>query len=395
MNARRGIGLVAAGVVVAAWMVGSTTIAVVAVGLALAAAGAGVWAGLVRRGLTVERTSVGIARVEGEPLRLRVRLRGRTRLASRVEWRDHVGPLGERTAPFDRTGRARLDLERVPRGRYRLGPGRLVVDDPLGITTLEVRGPADVTVLVRPRVPELHSLFTDSGAWGTGGRRSLQRRPSGLEPHSVRAYVEGEPLRAVHWPSSARRGELMVRELEDAPQDGLAVLLDVEAATVTGPAGDTSLDAAVRVAAGLVRAHTLRSRSSMLVIGTPEPEVHRLSSLGRDWEEALDALAAVEPARDAPLRQLVLSRDVLSRVPDLVVVTARPEVVADALAARVSSGLTAALVAIDAPTYAGRGSAAASPALLRLAAAGVALAVVRHGVPVEESLGALRTSAVG
>jgi hypothetical protein len=187
----------------------------------------------------------------------------------------------------------------------------------------------------------------------------------------------------------------MVRELEDAPQDGLAVLLDVEAATVTGPAGDTSLDAAVRVAAGLVRAHTLRSRSSMLVIGASQPRVHRLTSLGRDWEEALDALAAVEPARDAQLRPLVLARGLLAHVPELVVVTARPEVVADALAARVSDGRSAALVAIDAPTYAGRRPSAASPALLRLAAAGVPLSVVRHGVPIEESLGALRARAVG
>lgn len=395
MKARHGIGLAAACVVVAAWVVGSTTIAVVGIGVALAAAGTSAWARLVARELTVERTSLRIARVEGEPLRLGVRLRGRTWLASRVEWHDRVGPLGERAASFDRAGRARLDLERVPRGRYRLGPGRLVIDDPLGLTTLEVPGPGEVTVLVRPRVPELHTLFTDSGARGTGGRRALQPRPSGLEPHSVRVYVEGEPLRAVHWPSSARRGELMVRELEDAPQDGLAVLLDVEAATIAGDAGDTSLDAAVRVAAGLARTHTLRSRSSMLVIGTPEPQVHRLRSLGRDWESALDALAAFEPARNTPLRRLVLARGALSHVPDLVVVTARPEVVADALAARVSAGRSAALVAIDAPTYAGRRPSAASAALLRLASAGVPLAVVRHGVPIEDSLGALRVRAVG
>jgi uncharacterized protein (DUF58 family) len=348
------------------------------------------------RGLTVERTALGTARVEGEPLRLRVQLRGRTWLASSVEWRDQVGPLGERTTSFDRQGRARLDLERVPRGRYRLGPGRLRVADPLGITTLDVPGPAEVTILVRPRVPELHSLFTESGAWGTGGRRAHpQQRPSGLEPHSVRAYVEGEPLRAVHWPSSARRGELMVRELEDAPQDGLAVLLDVEAASVTGPAGDSSLDAAVRVAAGLARAHALRSRSALLVIGTSPPRVHRLTSLGRDWEEALDALAAVEAAPDVPLRELVRPRGLLAHVPDLVVVTARPEAVADALVARVSEGRSAALVSVDAPTFAGRRPSATSPALLRLAAAGVPLAVVRHGVRIEESLAALKVRAVG
>jgi hypothetical protein len=61
----------------------------------------------------------------------------------------------------------------------------------------------------------------------------------------------------------------------------------------------------------------------------------------------------------------------------------------------VSAGRSAALVAIDAPTYAGRRPSAPSAALLRLASAGVPLAVVRHGVPIEDSLGALRVRAVG
>ena len=59
------------------------------------------------------------------------------------------------------------------------------------------------------------------------------------------------------------------------------------------------------------------------MIGMPEPGVHRLTSLGRDWEAALDALAAVEPVRDAPVRELILARGALAHVPELVVVTAR------------------------------------------------------------------------
>ena len=128
------------------------------------------------------------------------------------------------------------------------------------------------------------------GEKGVAGCRV--RRPSGLEPHGVREYVEGEPLRAVHWPTSARRGELMVRDLEDAPRDSVAVVLDVEASSVAGPRGDSSLDDAVRAAAGIVRAHAARSRRALLVVGSPQPGVHRVESLGRDWDDALDALAA-------------------------------------------------------------------------------------------------------
>ncbi len=52
----------------------------------------------------------------------------------------------------------------------------------------------------------------------------------------MREYVEGESLRKVHWPSTAHRGQLMVKELEDAPRDEVAVLLDGDARA--GDAGE-------------------------------------------------------------------------------------------------------------------------------------------------------------
>ena len=395
MSGRVGAGVLAACVLAAAWLVGSTALAVLGIGLTAAALGARLWAMLVTSGLSVERLAVEDAPVEGEALGLEVELRGRRWLASRLEWRDRVGALGERRVNVGRGGRARLVLEDVPRGRYRLGPGRLLLRDPLGLTRLQLVDDRPAAVTVRPRVPELDTLFTDTGAWGEGGRRAAVRRPSGLEPHGVREYVEGEPLRAVHWPTSARRGELMVRELEDAPRDSVAIVLDVDADGVAGERGDSSLDDAVRATAGLVRAHARRSRRVVLVIGTAEPGVHRVRSVGQDWEIALDALAAVEPSRGTRLRELVAARGALATIPDLVVVTGRPEAVVDALLARVAVGRRAALVAVDSPTYAGRRPSAPSTTLLRLAGAGVALAILRHGVPLAEELGVLRARSVG
>lgn len=395
VRAESGVGVVALVVIAAAWAIGSTALAVLGVGLALAALVARGWAMLVARLLRVERLPATVPPVEGGQLRVGIAVRGPTWLCSRLELRESLGPLGELDAAIERGGRAQLVVDAVPRGRYPLGPGRLIARDPLGLAAVEREVPAGETVLVRPRVPELHALFTESGARGDGGRRAHVRRPSGLEPHGVREYVEGEPLRAVHWPTSARRGQLMVRELEDAPRDSVAIVLDVDARAVAGPAGRSSLDEAVRAAGGLVRAHSGRSRRALLVIASPQPGIHRVQSLGRDWDAALDALAAVEPADGAPLRELVTARGALGAVPELVVVTARPEAVEDALVARRAVGRFCALVAIDAQTYAGREPSAASRALLRLAGAGVAIAVVRSGDPLEEALGALRVRAVG
>lgn len=387
---KNGAGVVAVGVLAAAWLVGSTALGLLGLGLALAALGSRAWARLVGRRISVERRPLAATRVEGQPLRLEVVVAGRRWLASRAEWIDHLGPLGERRAPVGRSGVAALRVDGFPRGRYRLGPGRLALDDPLGLGGVEVAAGLEETILVRPQVPELRTLFTEAGAWGEGGRRAMLRRPSGLEPHGVREYVEGEPLRAVHWPTSARRGQLMVRDLEDAPRDSVAVVLDLDASTVAGPPGDSSLDDAVRAAAGLLRAHAARARSALLVLATVEPELHRIRSLGRDWESALDALAGAEPAPGARLSQLLSPAGLVGRVPDVVVVTARPDVVAAALVSRLADGHSAALVAVDAPTYAGRAAAQATPGLLRLAAAGAPIAVLRHGRPLIEALGGLR-----
>lgn len=390
-----GVGTLAIAVVVAAWAVGATALAILGFGLALAAILAKTWTHLVARGLSIERLPSIAPTVEGEPLRLEVVLRGRPWLASRIDLRDRIGPLGERRVALARDGSAHVVVERAPRGRYALGPGTLLVDDPLGLSRLEVPVPAAGAVLVRPRVPELGLLFSDAGSRGDGGRRQPVRRPSGLEPHGVREYVEGEPLRAVHWPTSARRGQLMVRELEDAPRDSVAVLLDVERSSIAGPPGDSSLDDAVRAAAGLVRAHAARSRGAVLVIGTPAPDIHRVRTLGAEWERALDALAGVEGADGTPLASLVAPRGVLATVAELVVVTARPEHVADALVARAAGGRIPALVAVDAPTYAGRAATGSTTALLRLAAAGAPVAVLRHGVRLEDALAGLEERAVG
>ena len=396
MSRLRGTGALAACVLAGAWLLGSTALALIGVGLALAAvAGAG-WRRLVVAGLSVDRATVDGAPVEGEPLVLDAVVRGRRRLSGSLVWEESLDGLGRRTGQVSPDGRARLVFEAVPRGRYHLDHGRLVASDPLGLAHAEVDVETAPFVTVRPRVPELYTLFTDTGTWGDGGRRALVRRASGLEPHGVREYLEGEPLRAVHWPTSARRGELMVRELEDAPRESVAVVLDPDDATVAGPPGDSSLDDAVRAAAGIVRAHALRSRRVLLVIAAAEPLLQRVPGLGQDWELALDALAAVEPARRTALGELIAPQSAVGGVRELVVVTARPEAVTDALVARAAMGRSSALVAVDAPTYAGRPPSRSSSTLLRLAAAGVALAVIRHGTSLPEALAGLRArSAVG
>ena len=112
-----GVGLLAVAVLAAAWAVGATALAILGVGLALAAVLAKTWTWAVTRSLAVERLPPSAPSVEGEPLTLEVLVRGRPWLASRIELRDRIGPLGEQRIALGRNDAAAVVVERAPRGR--------------------------------------------------------------------------------------------------------------------------------------------------------------------------------------------------------------------------------------------------------------------------------------
>src|SRR4029453_6584614 len=118
-------------------------------------------------------------------------------------------------------------LPAMPRGRYRFDAVRAVFEDPFGLARAEQTLGAESTLLVYPRLAGLERVFSELGVTMAGGHVVL-RRTSGFYLHSVREYQQGESLRKVHWRTTARRGELMVKELEDMPHDEVAVLLDAD-----------------------------------------------------------------------------------------------------------------------------------------------------------------------
>ena len=195
------------------------------------------------------------------------------------------------------------------------------------------------------------------------GRRLLLRRPVGFDLHSVRDYQQGESLRRVHWPSTARRGALMVKELEDSPRDEVAVLLDGDPAGVTGSPPDSSFDVAVRAAGSILRAQVRSGRracSSSTLRGREEQIV---SSDGQEWLRALELLAAAEADARGPAAALLRSADgPAARSLELVVVTSRIErSLVDRLLERTLTRRPVALVHIEAAKLRGTPTTAADP----------------------------------
>jgi uncharacterized protein (DUF58 family) len=172
----------------------------------------------------------------------------------------------------------------------------------------------------------------------------------------------------------------MVKELEDAPRDEVAVLLDGDPAAVVGSPPDSSFDAAVRAAGSILLAQVRRGRRCLLALNTAGRESQTVSSDGPEWQNTLELLAAAQPDARGPAAALLRSgSSAAARSLELVVVTSRVEpALVDRLLERALTRRTVALVHVDAASYAGRASRP-DPALLRLQAAGVPVAVVRSG----------------
>jgi uncharacterized protein (DUF58 family) len=185
----------------------------------------------------------------------------------------------------------------------------------------------------------------------------------------------------------------MVKELEDAPRDAVVVMLDCDPAGAVGRPPDSSFDTAVRAAGSVLVAYVARGRRATLVTTGSKGPVVQASSGDRDFRAVLDALAAIEPdALHGLARSLGREQTRAARAGELVVVTATLEPGAVAALLGAATRRLVSVVWVDAASYVSRPSRAV-PGLLRLAAAGIPVAVVRRGDDLAATLGMPRAEA--
>jgi uncharacterized protein (DUF58 family) len=160
-------------------------------------------------------------------------------------------------APLD-AGAAETCSYRLPterRGIVHVGPLRIVIGDPFGLTRSAVTAAPQVQVTVFPRVDPVQPVpFTAGHDPLAGVRQPNALGRSGDDFYALRPYVMGDDLRRIHWPSTARHDELLVRQHEQPWQGRTTVLLDMDSATYD-PA---SFEEAVSAAASIVSANSQR-----------------------------------------------------------------------------------------------------------------------------------------
>ncbi len=207
--------------------------------------------------------------------------------------------------PGGDTARAAYRLPTARRGLVPVGPLTVELSDPFGLARLTRQAAPRLEITVFPAVADVVPVTSA----GMRDPHSGSEHPTGLSRHGddfhgLRPYVVGDDLRRVHWPSTARHDDLMVRQDELPWQGRVTLLLDVRRSAMRPDA----LEAAVSFAASLVLA-SWKHRDTLRL----------LASDGRDSgsgvshhhvDAILEYLATVEATSTGSLRSAL---DLLAR----------------------------------------------------------------------------------
>jgi uncharacterized protein (DUF58 family) len=263
------LGLGAAGLL-AALLLGRPEPVVLAAPLLLAAA-----AGLALARPPTLEVGVSLDReraLEGEEVTLEVRVSA-LRPVTRLELEVRLPPgLARDRSPAERPAGLAAGAERTYRRRLecRRWGGRLVGDvrlrarDPLGFFTYRSDERRLLPLRVYPRPETVRRLLRPAETQAFAGNEVSRLKGEGIEFADIRPFVPGDRVRRVNWRVSARRRELHVNEMRPERNSDVVVFLD--SFTDLREADESSLEMAVRAAAGLVDAY-LRRRDRVGLVG--------------------------------------------------------------------------------------------------------------------------------
>ena len=249
--------------------------------------------------------------------------------------RDEEGTVTYLRIPAHDSRTGRYQLRFAERGRYQLGPMRVSSRFPLGIGE---RGQIDsqtTQLIVHPQVGTLLPAWQrQQKELSEASHRARFRM--GLfddEFHRIREFRSGDNPRSIHWKSTAKRGQLMVREYQQNRHADSLVVLDLPK---SGTWDSEAIEMAVSLAATICVEQTKSSSGGyyLLALAATESCLVSCRSPGAFREEALDALATCQPSAKADLED-VFSRVVTEHVlhdERIILITPRPEDAADVLA---------------------------------------------------------------
>ncbi len=229
-----------------------------------------------------------------------------------------LGPRAERSWI------AKVPLTR--RGHFRIDPLQIRTGDPFGLFEAVAGVGHGVNVVVYPRIERLpHWRIPSASIEGSHAsrERALQTTPLAT---TVRPYAPGDSFNRIHWRTTARHGEIQVKEFDLEQTADVWIFLDLDADVQEGTGDRSTVEVGVRVAASIADKALAEKRA----VGVTS-NCHRATTLPADRGprqrlKVMQLLAAVEGDGPAPLVEaLVTTFPRLRRGMTVVVVTSSDE----------------------------------------------------------------------
>jgi uncharacterized protein (DUF58 family) len=215
--------------------------------------------------------------------------------------------LAEDTIPYSLGTRPRFVLDRIEpggsrqmtyplqsdhRGKFAIGPLHVRVADAFGLVRLGSSVALPGTLVVTPPITVLPWTAL-AGTWlGEGGTRASTAAAAGEDDVVPRAYRDGDELRRVHWRSTARYGELMVRREEQRWRNRAVLFLDTRGRAHSGRGPASSFEFAISAGAS-IGVHLARDGIDGDFITDAGP----VTTHGSFEDALLDSLAVIGPSR--------------------------------------------------------------------------------------------------
>ncbi|TMF40598.1 MAG: DUF58 domain-containing protein [Chloroflexi bacterium] len=248
----------------------------------------------------------------GDRLQITYTLRNTSRLPK--PWLEIHNPT---TLPGGLPGRAialgsraeRSWLVRAPlarRGHFRVEPLQIRTGDPFGFFEASASVGQGVAVVVYPRIDRL-PLWRLPAASIEGSHsmpeRTLQTSPLAT---AVRPYAPGDSFNRIHWRSTARHGEIQVKEFELEQTADAWIFLDLERAPQGGRGEESTVEVAIRAAASIADKALLENRAVGMTVNGHRQAILPADRGGRQHLKIMQLLAAVDGDGATPLAESLI-----------------------------------------------------------------------------------------
>ena len=268
-------------------------------------------------------------------------------------------------------GQMRRWVWKVPlrkRGVYRLATPTVFSTDPFGIFRLQRRGGHSEELVVFPRLVELPFFTVPEGEWAGEGAIERGLQADTISASSIREHQPGESFRHIHWPSTARTGRLMLKNLYAGLEDRAWIVLDLHRRVQVGEEIENTEEHSVAAAASIARRYLAMGWAVGLVAQGDQSYSLPQQAGTVALERLLAVLARARAEGDLPLTTLLttLEGQWATSPAALVVVTAStdPRWV-QAMASWTQQGISVTAVVVDPHSFGAPGEIAPFLGLLQ------------------------------